>query len=106
MSGLRKLYTLVIAFGLLPGLAAAQWPLGRDEGIGAKGTEHRESIMVSGRYQVFVSPNVKGHTFMIDTDTGRVWVLKKDSSSGEFSFQRVIVDQVDLGKKEKSAAPE
>jgi hypothetical protein len=106
VSGLCKTYTLVIAAALLPGTAWAQWPLGRDEGISAKGTERVETIMVSGRYQVFVSPNAKGHTFMIDTDTGRVWVLKKHSTSGDFSFQRVPVDQVDGDKKEKAATKE
>jgi len=80
----------------------AQWPLGREDGHAAKSAEARESIMVSGRHQVFISPHAKGHTFMIDTDTGKVWVLKKDGASGEFSFQRIPVDQVDADKKEKS----
>jgi hypothetical protein len=83
-------------------VAQAQWPLGREDGHAAKSTEARESIMVSGRHQVFISPHAKGHTFMIDTDTGKVWVLKKDGGSGEFSFQRIPVDQVDSDKKEKS----
>ncbi|MGC8908079.1 MAG: hypothetical protein ACP5M0_11645 [Desulfomonilaceae bacterium] len=106
MAGLRTTYTLAVAVALLPGIASAQWPLGRDEGIAGKGPERAETIMVSGRYQVFVSPHAKGHTFMIDTDTGRVWVLKKDSASGEFSFHRVPVDQVDADKKGKPAAKE
>jgi hypothetical protein len=76
--------------------ADAQWPLGREVAQNAaKPGETGGSITVSGRYQLFVSPNVKGHTFMVDTDTGRVWIMKKDNVSGDFSFQRVPVDQVD-----------
>lgn len=81
--------------------AGAQWPLGREDIHSAKSQESRDSIMVSGRFQVFVSPHAKGHTFMIDTETGRVWVLKKDGASGEFSFHRIAVDQVDGDKKDK-----
>lgn len=90
-----------VMFVMLPGIAASQWPLTRDESLAAKAGEARDNIMVSGRYQVFVSPHAKGHTFMIDTDTGRIWVLKKDGASGEFSFHRVHVEQVDSEKKEK-----
>lgn len=104
MSGPRYIVLGAIAVALIPQIAAPQWPLGRDEGIAAKAGETRDIIMVSGRYQVFVSPHAKGHTFMIDTDTGRVWVLKKDSASGDFSFHRVSVEQVDAEKKEKTSS--
>ncbi len=92
--------TIVIL--LLPQIAMSQWPLARDDAVSTKQVDTRDMIMASGRYQVFVSPHAKGHTFMIDTDTGRIWVLKKDSASGEFSFHRVHVEQVDGEKKEKS----
>ncbi len=59
------------------------------------------NLTTSGRFQVFTSPNIKGHTFMLDTDTGKVWTMKKDSTSGEFSLQRIHVDQVDGTKAEK-----
>ncbi len=76
--------------------AQAQWPWGRDMSqqipkVGEPGA----TITVTGRYQIFVSPNVKGHTFMIDTDTGRVWIMKKDYATGEFSLQRIPVDQIE-----------
>lgn len=28
----------------------------------------------TGRYQIFINPNAKGDTFLLDTHTGRVWV--------------------------------
>lgn len=81
----------------------AQWPLGRDGAIKLpKDHESEGPVTVTGRYQVFVSPNVKGHTFMIDTETGRVWIMKKDHASGEFSLQRIPVDQVDRDADRKS----
>jgi hypothetical protein len=76
--------------------ADAQWPLGKELGQNVlKPAEPSGGITVTGRFQMFCSPNVKGHTFMLDTDTGRVWILKKDNLSGDFSLQRVPVDQVD-----------
>jgi hypothetical protein len=32
---------------------------------------------------------------MLDTDTGRVWIFKKDHSSGDFSLKRVPVQGVE-----------
>ena len=76
--------------------AHAQWPLGREGSQQAsKLGEPGATITVTGRYQIFVSPNVKGHTFMIDTDTGRIWIMKKDHATGEFSLLRIPVDQVE-----------
>jgi hypothetical protein len=98
--------TMVLALGLvMPSSAAAQWPLGRelppmpvkDEGthVLASGT---------GRFQIFVSPNIKGHSFMLDTETGRVWIMKKDATTGEFSLQRIPVEQVDGQKAGRPGA--
>ncbi|MBI4963840.1 MAG: hypothetical protein HY913_11240 [Desulfomonile tiedjei] len=77
--------------------AQAQWPLGREmPQVGAKSDEqHGPNVTVTGRFQIFVSPQAKGYTFMLDTDTGKIWVLKKDSASGDFSMQRIPVEQVD-----------
>jgi hypothetical protein len=87
---------IVILSLIMIDLAHAQWPLGRDVAPQMpKLGEHGDTITLTGRYQVFVSPNVKGHTFMIDTDSGRVWIMKKDSTTGDFSFQRIPVDQID-----------
>lgn len=86
------------AFFLLLSLGSAQlglpqWPLGREGGPAPKAGESFQSLMVSGRFQIFVSPHIRGHTFMIDTDTGKVWIMKKDSTSGDFSFQRIPVEE-------------
>jgi hypothetical protein len=87
---------MVILCLIIADLAHAQWPLGRDVAQQTpKSSEHGDTITLTGRYQVFVSPHVKGHTFMLDTDTGRVWIMKKDSTTGDFSFQRIPVDQID-----------
>jgi hypothetical protein len=63
---------------------------------GAKSDEqHGAHVTATGRFQIFVSPQTKGYTFMLDTETGKIWILKKDGASGEFSMQRITVDQVD-----------
>jgi hypothetical protein len=84
--------------------AYAQWPLGREGLQESKSSEGVPSVTGTGRFQIFVSPQAKGYTFMLDTDTGRVWIMKKDHSSGEFSLQRVPVDQVDTKEPAKSGA--
>ncbi len=102
-------------FGIM-NYAEAQWPLGKDlTGQEAK-TESTPNVTGSGRFQIFVSSQAKGYTFMLDTDTGRVWIMKKDHTSGEFSLNRVPVDQVDpqtvkgqpekTEKKDKAKAPD
>ncbi len=71
----------------------AQWPLGKE--ISPPTGKTSEAGMFSsgsGRHQIFVSPNIKGHTFMIDTETGKVWIFRKDSASGDYSLQRVTVE--------------
>ncbi len=75
--------------------AFAQWPLGKDLSPAiVKTGENSGYLTGSGRFQVFVSPNIKGHTFMLDTETGRIWIFKKDNSSGDISLQRIPVDQL------------
>jgi hypothetical protein len=81
--------------------AHAQWPLGEGLSKMQKELQPSPNLTTSGRFQVFTSPNIKGHTFMLDTDTGRVWTMKKDSTSGEFSLQRISVEQVDGTKADK-----
>ncbi|MFH1115266.1 MAG: hypothetical protein V1792_15255 [Pseudomonadota bacterium] len=80
--------------------AEAQWPLGRDAVQPAK-TEPGPTVTVNGRFQIFTSPHEKGDTFMLDTDTGRVWLLKKDKTSGDFAFGRIRVEEVDSASPEK-----
>jgi hypothetical protein len=82
--------------------AEAQWPLGRDPlQPPAKESEPSLHVTATGRFQIFVSPHVKGHTFMLDTDTGRVWFLKKDHTSGDFSMQRIPVQDIETDQSGK-----
>ena len=89
---------MTVFFGLLWALLAtevfAQWPLGKEmPQAGAKTQESVLSGTGSGRHQIFVSPHIKGHTFMIDTETGKIWIFRKDGASGDFSLQRVPVER-------------
>jgi hypothetical protein len=86
--------------------AYAQWPLGREGLQESKSSEGVPNVTGTGRFQIFVSPQTKGYTFMLDTDTGRVWIMKKDHTSGEFSLQRVPVEQVDPKEPAKPGAEE
>jgi hypothetical protein len=91
----KMVIVLWLAFAGLAGFAEAQWPLGKElTGQETKG-ESLPNVTGTGRFQIFVSPQAKGYTFMLDTDTGRVWIMKKDHTSGEFSLHRVQVEQID-----------
>lgn len=90
----KMLIVLLLAFAGLAGFAQAQWPLGK-ELTGQETKESFPNVTGTGRFQIFVSPQAKGYTFMLDTDTGRVWIMKKDHTSGEFSLHRVQVEQID-----------
>ncbi|MBI5569804.1 MAG: hypothetical protein HY914_07665 [Desulfomonile tiedjei] len=99
---MKAFIVLIVCAGLLFGAAQichAQWPIGKDlaQGLG-KPVEPGPTITFTGRFQMLTSPNVKGQTFMLDTDTGRVWILKKDHTTGDFSLQRIPVDEVDAQK--------
>ena len=93
---------LILSLGLSV-CGHGQWPLGREAAQATKTGEPSPNLMMSGRYQVFVSLHIKGHTFMIDTDTGKVWIMKKDSTSGEFSLQRIPVDHVEGPKVDRTS---
>ncbi|MFH0822656.1 MAG: hypothetical protein V2B18_07875 [Pseudomonadota bacterium] len=94
---------VLLSWGLF-GNAWAQWPLTREQGAIPKHESQWSYVTSGGRYQVVVSPHLKDHTFMLDSDTGRVWVFKKDHSSGEFSLKRIPVDEVDAAKTGKPSA--
>ncbi|MEW6351557.1 MAG: hypothetical protein AB1646_21095 [Thermodesulfobacteriota bacterium] len=79
--------------------AEAQWPLGKDISQLAPKKEDPTHVTATGRFQIFVSPNHKGHTFMLDTDTGKIWLMKKDSLSGNFSMERIPIQEVDKDAK-------
>ena len=103
MNGIMRLILVAaVSMGVVT-TAQAQWPLGKELSVQeGKSTEGGTHVTTTGRYQIFVSPQAKGHTFMLDTDTGRVWIMKKDSTSGDFSLQRVSVEQVDTQTTGKS----
>jgi hypothetical protein len=93
---LRLVVAVLLAIGL-SGAADAQWPLNARNVPKAK--EPGLSATAAGRFQVFVSPRIKSATFMIDTDTGKIWIFKKDHSTGDFSLKRVPVENVDKDGK-------
>lgn len=41
---------------------------------------------------------------MVDTETGRIWIMKKDHSTGEFSLHRVPVEDIDSQQPAKTEA--
>ncbi len=99
MINLKKSALVFLVISIAPGLVCAQWPLGRESlQTEAKSSDQGQHLTGSGRFQVFVSPQAKGYTFMIDTDSGRVWIMKKDHSSGEFSLHRIPVDGLDASE--------
>ena len=107
LSGIRYIkpaaaITLVLAMWL--GSAHAQLPFGLDMAAQQKKKQPELKITGIGRFQVFVSPNVKGETFMIDTQTGKVWFFKKDHATGKYSLQRLSVEQVDAKPNEDADA--
>ncbi len=103
MNLIIRLSIVPIFATVLTAPAYAQWPLGQNPPTQeARSAEAGLHITTTGRYQIFVSPQAKGHTFMLDTDSGRVWIMKKDSTSGDFSLHRVPVEQVDAQPAGKS----
>jgi hypothetical protein len=99
---MRYVLGFACCLAMIAGNVHAQWPLGRESLPETKTESPGTSVTGTGRFQVFVTPQAKGYTFMLDTDTGRVWIMKKDSASGEFSLQRIPVDQVDSKETGKS----
>ena len=95
-----RVIVILIFILSLADLAPAQWPLGKmpPPTVQAK---PGPNLTVTGRLQVFISPNIKDQTFMLDTDTGRVWIMKKDHSTGDFSWKRIRVEEVDDKEKGK-----
>jgi hypothetical protein len=84
----------------------AQWPLGKDLTQIPDKSAAGPNITATGRFQIFVSPHLKGYTFMIDTDTGKIWIILKDHASGNFSLKRVPVEEVDGKDFEKRSGGE
>jgi hypothetical protein len=90
----------ILALAIGPSVCYGQWPLAR-EGLELKSSESGQNLTSGGRFQVFTSPQAKGSTFMIDSETGKIWIMIKDPSSGEFSLQRIPVADIDLKDKAK-----
>ncbi|MGC8603396.1 MAG: hypothetical protein ACP5VS_06900 [Desulfomonilaceae bacterium] len=95
----KRLFVMMLLFFVLSIsldlMAFAQWPLGKDlSPVTVKSGESSGYLTGSGRFQVFVSPNIKGHTFMLDTETGKLWIFKKDNTSGDISLQNIPVENL------------
>ena len=84
----------LLTLGWQQGLQA-QFPFGVDKIKQSTGESSVPNITMTGRFQMYVSPNIKNSTFMLDTDTGRVWIVKKDHTSGNYYLKRVPVDEID-----------
>lgn len=104
---LRGPFLALLLIAIMVAPCYAQWPISPDMGKSTKEKDDRVSVTGSGRFQVFVSPSVKGETFMLDTETGKVWILKKNHSTGDFFFEKLRVEGVDKssadGKNTKKA---
>lgn len=101
---MKGIFRTVVIGTLCLGAASwvqAQWPLGKELPQVSAKSEPGPNITVTGRFQIFISPHTKGHTFMLDTDTGKIWVLHKDPTAGDFSLKRVPVEEVDGKSGEK-----
>lgn len=106
---MKGIFRTVVIVTLCFGVASwvqAQWPLGKELQQLPLKSEPGPNITVTGRFQIFVSPYAKGHTFMLDTDTGKVWVMHKDPTAGDFSLKRVPVEEVDGKPGEKPSSGE
>ena len=94
-----RAFTIIFGLSLLvasfPCFSRAQWPLGGDPTKKGDSRHYSTSITMTGRFQIFVSPNIKSATFMLDTDTGRVWIMKKDHKTGAHFLKRVPADEID-----------
>lgn len=90
-----KTVMLTVVFVALLGVAqpvSAQWPLGDRMTPKLEKSPPQMAVSGTGRFQVFVSPHMKDRTFMIDTDTGRIWIFQKDHTSGDYKLKRVPVE--------------
>jgi len=101
MKAAVRVLAIVVGVWAIPVCAAGQWPLGKDV-IPTPKLEPSPTVTITGRFQIFTSPHLKGDTFMLDTDTGRVWILQKDSTTGDYSMKRVRVEEVDSHLKRGS----
>jgi hypothetical protein len=86
---------MLLCFGL-PVSSQAQWPLGKELGQVPQKSEPGPHLTATGRFQIFITPNIKGHTFMLDTETGKIWEISKDSSSGGIAAKRIPVEEADV----------
>jgi hypothetical protein len=67
------LISIVFGFG---GPAAAQEAEKTDETVVPKTTQFANAPIPQGRYQIIISPHAARDTFLLDTETGRVWALR------------------------------
>ncbi len=103
-----KMSIVLVALLGTAAVAQAQWPLGKDLIEATSKKEAGVQVTATGRFQIFISPNQREHTFMLDTDTGKIWIMTKDNLSGNFTMDRVQVEEVDKQwkpAKEKAQEP-
>lgn len=49
----------------------------------------------NGKYQIFFSPHVRADTFLLDTETGKIWVLNKIEIMEDEPLVWRYVDRID-----------
>jgi hypothetical protein len=107
-SSLRKIwFNIVLCLGacfIFSHGAMAQMPFGAAPGP----TELSlgKGVPTTGRFQVFVSPNIEGKTFMIDSDTGRIWMVKKNHATGDLYLDMLSVRGIHENEKGADKADE
>ncbi len=104
---MKAFYLLASTITFLVAMTAAawaQWPLGKELSQTQQKHEPGPNLTATGRFQIFISPHIKGLTFMLDTDTGKVWAIEKDHASGNYSLKRISVEEVDAKVPPKSAS--
>lgn len=98
------LYPLVFIVQLVlwPAASMAQMPFSAPSGPSE--INLGKGVPTTGRFQVFVSPNIDGKTFMIDSDTGKIWMVKKDHSTGALYLEKLAVEDINEKKKDDPEA--
>jgi hypothetical protein len=92
----------VLVFQAMSGLAIAQMPFGAAPG--PTEVSLGKGVPTTGRFQVFVSPNIEGKTFMIDSDTGRIWLVKKNHATGDLFLEMLKVQGIYEKEKDDGEA--
>jgi hypothetical protein len=57
---------------------------------------------VSGRYQIVINPNIRADTFLLDTQSGKVWIPVVCSNCNGEPSRWMYMDRVDNEKESDS----